>query len=1032
MDDLDHSMHIAEYDWTSFYVDSEECGLLQPLLACPDHSTLSDSEDSGKSSPVFIKGQVEPRQSRDENSEKPDSKALWCTGKVQINLSSLRKDEDDLNTKTEEDSDTRVNCEIGLDCPEGNSTNIEEVRLIWSAEHITEDTHDDIAAAVGTEQMDVQSLHGEAVELKKDNGGLQTKSDTCELKPIQKPDPLSCNQTEVIVNEPQSTDRAEGEEVSGVSLRAERERWFVTINDSPARPRVHSKKKRRQKKPCKEGHMCRGSRQENSNNISFKQEGNKDGNESGGGGDISDSYRVLKENPERITAKIISDSSQASSTSGDEDSPSEKLKLFHSVKENSTLHNVFTFKGPPQLDSAESEDGAEFFSTHSYDSESYQSAAESIDEPRYLQSLQSSVPLTQNSCPLLLMGNTNADDTQVTKMPFNDSTVSSNPTATNADGHDRADVEPPQMFQSVGQSVNKMPDEDSVCVNDGLSTMPCVSSDPSGVQKHEINLPASACSSGNQHNLSSVPDLTVTPCAAADSPETYAEAAGHTRPVYAISAFWDEMEKLTINDILQLRMGRSPPSRETQETVTQIVDDFPSNPSSLAETMEYGLCSGGLTDPDNADSDYFTQVDESKPDRSSCEFSTSDFEEEYWQFLDASRNPSPDPQSKFQQGTRDTPYFEEEESTCSEGKETPVPAENFVEPLFEDQDSKVFNSSEHVWSRQIPKSKSVFDVPALTMEDSSLQLIVGHDDSNLSFSSCPSLEGDVALDESDSLGILLPPDFLSNTQVLDEISQISFPEVFENLFKDQTKRDSCVTVYHPESFPLATAFDGILSTFRDETPLSSCHDFQCSDKPIPIFSCSHPTVRELTFPNPDYIFSSSEHKESNDISPIRVVLHSFIQKGHFGTSAFALSGSPSLLSMRKICFPNKGSIWCGSSGTWVFPVEATDNTMTRDDPPLTAFAEGSVPETPARLFRKLAVQQRILGPIQTRRECIFSALKQSDMCLVCIAFASWVLRSSDPEAADTWKAALLANVSALSAIQYLRHYVKKNPSQGDP
>uniref|UniRef100_A0A3B4UUK4 Uncharacterized protein n=2 Tax=Seriola dumerili TaxID=41447 RepID=A0A3B4UUK4_SERDU len=55
------------------------------------------------------------------------------------------------------------------------------------------------------------------------------------------------------------------------------------------------------------------------------------------------------------------------------------------------------------------------------------------------------------------------------------------------------------------------------------------------------------------------------------------------------------------------------------------------------------------------------------------------------------------------------------------------------------------------------------------------------------------------------------------------------------------------------------------------------------------------------------------------------------------------------------------------------------------------------------------------------------------MCLVCIAFASWVLRSSDPESADAWKAALLANVSALSAIQYLRHYVKKKtPPQDGP
>lgn len=28
------------------------------------------------------------------------------------------------------------------------------------------------------------------------------------------------------------------------------------------------------------------------------------------------------------------------------------------------------------------------------------------------------------------------------------------------------------------------------------------------------------------------------------------------------------------------------------------------------------------------------------------------------------------------------------------------------------------------------------------------------------------------------------------------------------------------------------------------------------------------------------------------------------------------------------------------------------------------------------------------------------------MCLVCIAFASWVLRSTDPDAADAWKAGM--------------------------
>uniref|UniRef100_A0AAY5K7D7 Uncharacterized protein n=2 Tax=Esox lucius TaxID=8010 RepID=A0AAY5K7D7_ESOLU len=42
------------------------------------------------------------------------------------------------------------------------------------------------------------------------------------------------------------------------------------------------------------------------------------------------------------------------------------------------------------------------------------------------------------------------------------------------------------------------------------------------------------------------------------------------------------------------------------------------------------------------------------------------------------------------------------------------------------------------------------------------------------------------------------------------------------------------------------------------------------------------------------------------------------------------------------------------------------------------------------------------------------------MCLVCIAFASWVLKSTNPDSGDTWKAVLLANISALSAIRYLR------------
>uniref|UniRef100_A0A3B4A436 Uncharacterized protein n=2 Tax=Periophthalmus magnuspinnatus TaxID=409849 RepID=A0A3B4A436_9GOBI len=53
------------------------------------------------------------------------------------------------------------------------------------------------------------------------------------------------------------------------------------------------------------------------------------------------------------------------------------------------------------------------------------------------------------------------------------------------------------------------------------------------------------------------------------------------------------------------------------------------------------------------------------------------------------------------------------------------------------------------------------------------------------------------------------------------------------------------------------------------------------------------------------------------------------------------------------------------------------------------------------------------------------------MCLICIAFASWVLKSANPQVGDAWKAVLLANVSALSAIRYLRKYVKGETAPGE-
>ncbi|XP_042353022.1 uncharacterized protein LOC121950948 [Plectropomus leopardus] len=1002
MDDLDHSIHISEYDWTTFCEESEECGWLQPSLACPDSS--SDSEDLGNSSLVFGTGQ------QDQSSAQLCIEEENCTGCVKyisVQIIQSGSGEDDLTTKEE----------IRLVHPEES--------IVSTVELITEEAQNE--TTLQTEQLNVQSSDAESSKLKKD-GGVQTES---ELKSIQEPDPLSWNQTELNVNEPHTADRAVScEGVKGVVLRAEKERWFVTVNDSPARQRVRGasvKKKRRQKKPCKDDNVCRpGQERSHENGLKLEimkdNEGDaesvKQANQKSGGSPSAE------EDPESVQMGVISDSSQMS---GEEDDMSEKLVMSYFpqnyISEPTTEGNkqdpstsaatpddTFTPKEPSRTDSVESdelEDAVEFLSSHSFDSESYLSATESMEELQHLLvAHQQSFSLTENSDLF-----TNAADTADRPVHPCNSTLSCNVTAPDSEGHESTDVEPNLTFPSVGQSADKTPD--STCDNDTHSTP---LSDAPVLQKHEVNLQASGSSSGDQ--CPPIPDLTVTPCSVANSPETYAEAAGHTRPVYAISAFWDEMEKLTINDILQLRMGRRTPPRET---VTPIADDH----SSSVDTVEFNSSDGGLMDAsDTADSDYFTQPDESKPDRSSCEFSTSDFEEEYWQFLGTSRNPSPDPQSK--RNTSDSPFFahEEEESTSSDGKETPVPSEDYERKCFEDEDS---NASKLSLQRQIKKSKSMHNVQALNKKDLSLQEPLRNDESSMFLSSCPSLEGNVVFKASDNLGTLIYAPFL------DEHYQISFPEVFENFFReDTTKSDSwCVAVYNPEDISVAPVFDYTLCTFRDETSFFSLQDYPRSvEKPIPIFSCSHPTVRELTFPNPGYVFMSADCGEEEDISPIRIVSRSFLQGGDCRAAApYGFYSWKSL--MRKVRFPDKGSIWCGKSGAVVFPAEAEKITIKCADPPVTVLTERRVSLTPSQLFGELALQQRVLEAIQTRREGIFSTLKQSDMCLVCIAFASWVLKSSDPEAADAWKAALLANVSALSAIQYLRQYVKKNPSQDD-
>uniref|UniRef100_A0A3Q1BY69 Aftiphilin clathrin-binding box domain-containing protein n=1 Tax=Amphiprion ocellaris TaxID=80972 RepID=A0A3Q1BY69_AMPOC len=894
MDDLDHSIHIAEYDWTIFYEESEECCVLQPQLACPDDWSLSDSEDSGK----FSSAQQEMQQSCIKLS-------------VQLHQSDARGQVGDAATTAEES-------EVCIDCPGGNPINTGVVHM-----KTAEETSDSVANTL----LNVESS-GESEELTKD---VQTESNT---KSTEEPDPLSCNQTGLNVNELHTAQAGVSEDVCRVASKAEKERWFVTVNDSPARQRARAtsvKKKRKQKKPCEGSVVCSPGEksEENSLGNGSELEISEDKSKSQGGGDMQSNSGHPKV---ETNTESVSDLSQMPC---EEENLSEKLVISCWLQEDIIENQMDRNKSEPgvsastsrntstELDSKESdelEDSAEFLSTHSFDSESYLSAAESVEEPQHLlmetQQLHCSLSLTSDSHLFSLTEDADADPMQDGQIHSVDGTLSSNAAANNWEGYESTSAENSLEFPSAGQRATKVPDAISTCDNDTHSVMLCRPLNTPEPQNDKMTLSASGSCEGDQLGPLPVPDLTVTPCSEAHCPETYAKAAGHTRPIYAISAFWNEMEKLTINDILQLRMGRSPSPRETQETVTPNADDSPTNHNLLGDTVEYSLSDSALMDTsDTADSDYLTHSDESKPDRSSCDFSTSDFDEEYWQFIGTSRNPSPEPHSKNQRRMSDSPFpSHEEESTSSEGRETPVPLEDFAGQCLDNLESPTL--SKLALPRRMTKSKSI-------------------------------------------------------THLLGADYQISVPEEFEYFFtEDKANAES-----------------------RDEISSSS---LQCSeDKPIPIFSCSHPTVRELTFPKPDFVFLSSNCEGLDEFSPIRVVSHSFIHADQHGSSW------KGLMSTRKIRFSDKGSIWCRKSGAWMFPVQAEKIWIRSEDPGVTVLSEGRICPTSSQLFRELEEQ---LCLSLTEHVGIFSTLKQSDMCLVCIAFASWVLKSSDPEAADAWKA----------------------------
>lgn len=812
-------MHIAEDEWMRFYQECEECVLPQPSPASPDNWSLCDLEVSDFS--ADHEGQQPPAKS--DEGKRSTRRQHREVGNHSLSGGA----NDELSPKADGVIEKWVLCLI--------YSAISAAEVNTRAEHVTTSPRTEDAHSAD----DKQKVDG---DWQSDNSSTGN------------PLPYKQGADDLSGNKPRCPDRA----ASVVALTTEKERWFVTVNDSPAQQRVHVtsvKKKRRlkQSRNSKRLSQSTGCEKPVKTLVEFKENEEK-----------ARAKNHVKSSSKRIkNANVLvkPDLSQMPLTSGQHEGA-----VYIPSCRASSLHDACASTGLPELDRVEA--GELVDTPESCDSDSYLSATDSLKEPRQL-----------------------FTETQ----------------------KDTEDMSPP----SAGR-VNKMPDKDAACDKDTRCTQVSVAGLTSGPRLLETDLsPSVGGLSGDQLRPAST---TVFTPSLEDNPETRAVAAGHPRPVYAISAFWDNMEKVTINDILQLRMARGAPDKSPHS-------NLPTNHCSLANNKS---ATGVLLDTsDSADSDYFTQFEESKPDQSSCGLSTSEFEEE--QLVGTSRNSSPDLQHSKRPRARCSPYLadEEGESAASEGMETPVPAGDFAQTCLEVQECVLY--SDFLQPQRLMKSKSMRNVRALRAEDSSL-----HDD-------------------DDSRPVLCsPPDensseipFLSNEDTFDNLTQVFSLEAFEGIIgEDKSKTVSRPVLLLYDRDPV---FDYSLLTLRDGILFTFLRYSRCIEKEtIPIFSYSHPLIRTLTFPS--HVFPNPLCKRF--VSPPGVLPGCPSNSGTTAVSPHGFDNNQNF-TVTKIRLHHKAGIWCRSTEAWMLPLDVV--ALRGADPQANVVTEGGAASAPRQ--SQLAEQQ---------------------------------------------------------------------------
>ncbi|XP_062872096.1 PGC-1 and ERR-induced regulator in muscle protein 1 [Trichomycterus rosablanca] len=575
---------------------------------------------------------------------------------------------------------------------------------------------------------------------------------------------------------------------------------------------------------------------------------------------------------------------------------------------------------------------------------------------------------------------------------------------------------------------------------------------PSENEKHYLNSQSSDLSEDSEL----APSATVNAVPVTPSSETKDEAQSletldtdtvsqPTTPVYAISSFWNEMEKLTINDILRLRQVG-----EAQ------------HPSVLLQPEN-----SSIADPtDAADSGYFTQFDEYKPDRSSGDMSfISDFDEDLTQLmnqdakLDEDSQGSPNPMGIMWECDPNL-------SGTGTGMEDVFMLDSKTATL-----SSFHKDNSHPGFRKMCKNISIQNLQSL--ETQPLKKILR----NASWHSIHSVYSAHSEVEDDSVDPFdrvetSSPVYLSDEEEELDNAGVTFSEILEYLFGAEEPEHSVSAAETVGTSYIIGAgssvpemYDHFFSEFEAESFFYPVAEDNSSNKDemIPIFSCSRSSSKNLQFPEVyDSFFTDDSPVHSDeDEEPDHTVIRVITRHDHVSTKN---QGALTAVDTFEEIFPEKDYTWnfmsknpfsfrkirrtglpvpSERSNSWAL-THVNNRTFQKRIQSIHALSTDVSPipdpllvSLENRIFRQLAVQQKICREIQNvvadpRVDAPLVSLKQADMCLVCIAFASWVLKSVNPQGADNWKAVLLANISALSAIRYLRRFTRDEAAKITP